>query len=75
MIDRKLFLINLSKVQYENILEDLLPSWVVIVKYNKLAGLLDIEKINKHLKEKFNLYNNEALRDFLRKLVFFDTEN
>lgn len=75
MINRKHFLVNLSKIQYENILEDLLPSWVVILKYNKLAGLLDIEKINKHLKEKFNLYNNEAFRDFLRKLVFYDIEN
>lgn len=32
MINRKHFLVNLSKVQYENILEDLLPSWVVILK-------------------------------------------
>ncbi|CAD8065629.1 unnamed protein product [Paramecium sonneborni] len=75
MINRKHFLANLSKVQYENILEDLLPSWVVIVKYNKLAGSLDIEKINKHMKEKFNLHNNEVLREFLRKLVFFDMQN
>ncbi|CAD8071473.1 unnamed protein product [Paramecium sonneborni] len=74
MINRKHFLVNLSKVQYENILEDLLPSWVVIVKYNKLTGSLDIEKINKHLKEKFSLYNNEALREFLRKLVFNDMQ-
>ncbi|CAD8159969.1 unnamed protein product [Paramecium octaurelia] len=75
MINRKHFLVNLSKVQYENILEDLLPSWVVIVKYNKQAGQLDIEKINQHLKEKFKIQNNEMLRDFLRKLVFFDMEN
>lgn len=75
MINRKHFLVNLSNIQHENILEDLLPSWVVIVKYNKLTGLLDIEKINKHMKDKFNLYNNEALRDFLRKLVIFDMEN
>ncbi|CAD8153941.1 unnamed protein product [Paramecium octaurelia] len=75
IIKRKHFLVNLSKVQYDNILEDLLPSWVVIVKYNKLTGLLDVEKINKHLKDKFNINNSEAFRDFLRKLVFFDIEN
>ncbi|CAK66864.1 unnamed protein product (macronuclear) [Paramecium tetraurelia] len=75
IIKRKHFLVNLSKVQYDNILEDLLPSWVVIVKYNKLTGLLDIEKINKHLKDKFNINNSEAFREFLRKLVFFDMEN
>ncbi|CAD8156610.1 unnamed protein product [Paramecium pentaurelia] len=75
IIKRKHFLVNLSKVQYDNILEDLLPSWVVIVKYNKLAGQLDIEKINQHFKDTFNLQNNEAFRDFLRKLVFFDIDN
>ncbi|CAD8148056.1 unnamed protein product [Paramecium pentaurelia] len=74
IISRKNFLSGLSKEQYENVIEDLLPSWVVVLKYNKLAAQLQIEKINKNLKEKFNLKNNEALRDFLRKLNLYDLE-
>ncbi|CAD8051761.1 unnamed protein product [Paramecium primaurelia] len=74
IISRKNFLSGLSKEQYENVIEDLLPSWVVVLKYNKLVAQLQIEKINKNLKEKFNLQNNEALRDFLRKLTLFDFE-
>lgn len=38
IISRKNFLSGLSKEQYENIIEDLLPSWVVVLKYNKLAA-------------------------------------
>ncbi|CAK62515.1 unnamed protein product (macronuclear) [Paramecium tetraurelia] len=74
IINRKNFLSGLSKEQYENVIEDLLPSWVVVLKYNKLASQLQIEKINKNLKEKFNLQSNEALRDFLRKLTLYDFE-
>ncbi|CAD8148027.1 unnamed protein product [Paramecium octaurelia] len=74
IINRKNFLTGLSKEQYENVIEDLLPSWVVVLKYNKLASQLQIEKINKNLKEKFNLQSNEALRDFLRKITLYDFE-
>ncbi|CAD8146813.1 unnamed protein product [Paramecium octaurelia] len=74
IISRNNFLSVLSKEQYENVIEDLLPSWVVVLKYNKLAAQLQIEKINKNLKEKFNLQNSEALRDFLRKLNLYDLE-
>jgi hypothetical protein len=36
--NRQLYLAKLSKEQYEVIIEDLLPSWVVIVKYDKLSA-------------------------------------
>lgn len=36
--NRQLYLAKLSKEQYEVIIEDLLPSWVVIVRYDKLSA-------------------------------------
>jgi len=35
---REHYLEKKLKEQYENLLEDLLPAWVVLVKFNKFQG-------------------------------------
>lgn len=65
---REHFLNTKLKEQYENLLVDLLPSWVVLVKYDKFQAQLIIEKINKEFKARQEIENSGQFREFLRKL-------
>ncbi|CAK72166.1 unnamed protein product (macronuclear) [Paramecium tetraurelia] len=68
LINRKYFIASQSQCQYENLIQDLLPSWVVIVKYDKMQGQLCIDKINRNMQDKFDIKNDKCFREFLRNL-------
>ncbi|CAD8143360.1 unnamed protein product [Paramecium pentaurelia] len=68
LINRKYFIASQSQSQYENLIQDLLPSWVVIVKYDKMQGQLSLDKINKNMQNKFNIMDDKCFREFLRNL-------
>ncbi|CAD8043574.1 unnamed protein product [Paramecium primaurelia] len=65
---RQYFIAHQSQIQYENIIQDLLPSWVVIVKFDKTQGQLSLDKINNNMKVKLDIQDDKCFRDFLRKM-------
>ncbi|CAK55904.1 unnamed protein product (macronuclear) [Paramecium tetraurelia] len=65
---RQYFVAYQSQIQYENIIQDLLPSWVVIVKFDKNQGQLSLDKINSNMKAKLDIQDDKCFRDFLRKM-------
>ncbi|CAD8068252.1 unnamed protein product [Paramecium sonneborni] len=63
---RQHYLAHRSQLQYENLIEEQLPTWIVMIKYDKQQGQLKIEKINRIMKETFNFLNDQKFREFLR---------
>ncbi|KAM3138440.1 hypothetical protein pb186bvf_009526 [Paramecium bursaria] len=67
--ERQFFVANQQYQQYENIIEDVLPAWVVLVKYDKYKAQLKLDKANKDFKDKQGIQSGSQFRDFLRKLI------
>ncbi|CAD8155149.1 unnamed protein product [Paramecium pentaurelia] len=63
---RQFYLAHRSQLQYENLIEEQLPTWVVLIKYDKQQGQLKIDKINRIMRETFNFVTDQKFREFLR---------
>ncbi|CAK73873.1 unnamed protein product (macronuclear) [Paramecium tetraurelia] len=63
---RQHYLAYRSQIQYENLIEEQLPTWVVLIKHDKQQGQLKIDKINKVMRETFNIVSDQKFREFLR---------
>ncbi|CAD8050056.1 unnamed protein product [Paramecium primaurelia] len=75
--NRQYFVAHQSQLQYENIIQDLLPSWVMIVKFDKNQGQLCLDKINNNMRVKLEIHDDKCFRDFLRKIqaIPYESEN
>ncbi|CAK93313.1 unnamed protein product (macronuclear) [Paramecium tetraurelia] len=63
---RQYYLAQRSQLQYENLIEEQLPTWVVLIKYDKQQGQIRIDKINRIMRETFNIVTDQKFREFLR---------
>ncbi|CAD8067463.1 unnamed protein product [Paramecium sonneborni] len=63
---RQHYLAYRSQLQYENLIEEYLPTWIVLIKYDKQQGQLKIDKINRIMRDTFNFLNDQKFREFLR---------
>ncbi|CAK59913.1 unnamed protein product (macronuclear) [Paramecium tetraurelia] len=63
---RQHYLAYRSQILYENFIEEQLPAWVVLVKYDTKQAQLKMDKINRVMKDTFNLNSDQKFREFLR---------
>ncbi|CAD8200303.1 unnamed protein product [Paramecium octaurelia] len=63
---RQHYLAFRSQILYENLIEEQLPAWVVLVKYDSKQAQLKMDKINRVMKDTFNLNSDQKFREFLR---------
>ncbi|CAD8117835.1 unnamed protein product [Paramecium sonneborni] len=63
---RQHYLAFRSQILYENLIEEQLPAWVVLVKYDNKQAQLKMDKINRVMKNTFNLNSDQKFREFLR---------
>ncbi|CAD8106552.1 unnamed protein product [Paramecium primaurelia] len=63
---RQHYLAYRSQILYENLIEEQLPAWVLLVKYDNKQAQLKMDKINRVMKDTFNLNSDQKFREFLR---------
>jgi bifunctional pyridoxal-dependent enzyme with beta-cystathionase and maltose regulon repressor activities len=63
---RSEFLQNTQADKWNGFIEDILPTWLAVLRVNPMSGLLELEKCNRQFRDNFHIACDYDFRKLLR---------